>query len=199
MKFIVIDGLDGCGKDTQIKLLAEMYEEMDKNVVVRSHPSQDNVFGRKSKEALLKTGKLNHIKATLFFGLDAIRSVAKYYYRANNIDVLIFSRYIMSVVYLPNYINIVIYKIVSFVLPTSDLMFFLDVTPEESLKRINSRNEETEMFENIEELEKAREKSKKVTYEWNVVNGNESIDVVSAKIKNKCLENTFENLGKEEL
>ena len=26
-KFIVIDGLDGCGKDTQVNLLAEMYEK----------------------------------------------------------------------------------------------------------------------------------------------------------------------------
>ena len=38
-KFIVIDGLDGSGKDTQVKLLAEMYEKQGKNVVVRSHPS----------------------------------------------------------------------------------------------------------------------------------------------------------------
>ena len=40
-KFIVIDGLDGSGKDTQVKLLAEMYEKQGKNVVVRSHPSMD--------------------------------------------------------------------------------------------------------------------------------------------------------------
>lgn len=31
-KFIVIDGLDGAGKDTQVKLLAEMYEKQGKNV-----------------------------------------------------------------------------------------------------------------------------------------------------------------------
>ena len=52
-KFIVIDGLDGSGKDTQVKLLAEMYEKQGKNVVVRSHPSMDNKYGIKSKEALL--------------------------------------------------------------------------------------------------------------------------------------------------
>lgn len=78
MKFIVIDGLDGAGKDTQIDLLAEMYKKQGKNVVVRSHPCNDNKYGRKSKEALLKTGKINHLKATIYFGLDAIRSVRKY-------------------------------------------------------------------------------------------------------------------------
>ena len=42
MKFIAFDGLDGCGKDTQVKLLADMYEEQGKKVVVRSHPCNDN-------------------------------------------------------------------------------------------------------------------------------------------------------------
>lgn len=67
-------------------------------------------------------------------------------------------------------------------------MFFLDVSPEESLKRINSRNEDIEMFENLESLIKAREKSKKVTYNWNVISADDSIEVISKKIKEKCLE-----------
>lgn len=183
-KFIVIDGLDGAGKDTQVKLLAEMYEKQGKNVVVRSHPCKDNKYGIKSKEALFKTGKINHLKATVYFGLDAIRSLRKYYYN-DNIDVLIFSRYIMAVVYLPNVINVIIYKFVSFILPTSEYMFFLDVSPEESLKRIDNRSEDTEMFENMEELKKARFKSKKVTYEWNIINADNSVAEVNNEIKEK--------------
>ncbi|MBQ9026091.1 MAG: thymidylate kinase, partial [Methanobrevibacter sp.] len=162
MKFIAIDGLDGSGKDTQIKLLAQAYEKQGKNVVVRSHPCDDNKYGRKSKQALLKTGKINHLKATVYFGLDAIRSVRKYSHD-DSIDVLIFSRYVLAVMYLPDVVNVIVYKIVCFVLPTSDYMFFLDVSPEESLKRIGSRNEDTEMFENKESLIKARNKSKKFT------------------------------------
>ena len=184
VKFIVIDGLDGAGKDTQVELLVDMYKKQGKNVVVRSHPCKDNKYGVKSKEALLKTGKVNHLKATIYFGLDAIRSVRKYYHN-DNIDVLIFSRYIMAVVYLPNIINVIIYKIVSFILPTSDYMFFLDVSPEESLKRLDKRNEDTEMFENMDELKKARNKSKKVIYEWNVINADDSIVNVNSKIKEK--------------
>ena len=48
-KFIVIDGLDGSGKDTQVRLLAEMYEKQGRSVTVRSHPCNDNRYGRKSK------------------------------------------------------------------------------------------------------------------------------------------------------
>ena len=186
-KFIVIDGLDGSGKDTQVNLIAEAYQKKGRDVTIRSHPCSDNKFGRKSKQALLKTGKLNHIKATIYFGLDAIRSVHMYYYNSD-VDVVIFSRYILAVMYLPDIVNTITYKIVSFILPTSDCMFFLDVSPEESLRRIGSRNEDTEMFENIESLRENRLKSHKFTYNWNVIPGDDSPEVISEKIKKICLE-----------
>ncbi len=186
-KFIVIDGLDGCGKDTQVNLLAQMYEDKGRKVVIRSHPCSDNKFGQRSKQALLKTGKINHIKATLYYGLDAIRSVHMYYYNRDT-DVLIFSRYTLAVAYLPNVVNTIVYKIVSVVLPKSDCMFFLDVTPEESLRRIKSRNEEEEMFENIEALREARSKTEVATYEWNIIPADDPPEVISQKIIDICLE-----------
>lgn len=186
-KFIVIDGLDGSGKDTQVNLIAEAYKRQGREVTVRSHPCSDNRYGRKSKEALLKTGKVNHLKATVYFGLDAIRSVVKYTHD-DNVDILIFSRYILAVMYLPNGINTIVYKIVTFILPTSDCMFFLDITPEESLRRIGSRNEQTEMFENIDSLRENREKSKKFTYNWNVISADDAPEVISQKIVSKCFE-----------
>ena len=186
-KFIVIDGLDGSGKDTQVNLLAQMYEKQGRSVTVRSHPCSDNKYGRKSKQALLKTGKINHIKATIYFGMDAIRSVQMYCHNKDT-DVVIFSRYILAVMYLPNVVNTIVYKVVTFILPTSDCMFFLDVSPEESLRRMDSRNEDTEMFENIESLTKNRLRSQKFTYNWNVIPGDDSAEIISEKIISKCLE-----------
>ena len=90
--------------------------------------------------------------------------------------------------YLPSVVNTITYKLVCFLLPTSDTMFFLDVDPEESLRRIGSRDEEIEMFENIESLTKNRENSKKFTYNWNVIDGNQSIEEINRQIINKCIE-----------
>ena len=168
-------------------MLAKYYRNKGKNVVVRSHPCDDNKYGRKSRQALQKTGKINHIKATIYFGMDAIRSVRKYS-QDDSIDVLIFSRYILAVMYLPSVVNTITYKLVCFLLPHSDTMFFLDVDPEESLRRISSRDEEIEMFENIESLTKNRENSKKFTYNWNVIDGNQSIEEINRQIINKCIE-----------
>ena len=67
-------------------------------------------------------------------------------------------------------------------------MFFLDVSPEESLRRIQSRNEEEEMFENIDDLREVRSKTSKVTYEWNVIPADGPAEVISSEIIAKCLE-----------
>lgn len=186
-KFIVIDGLDGSGKDTQVNLLADMYKKQGRDVTIRSHPCCDNKFGRKSKIALTKKGKLNHLLATLYFGLDALRSVQMYYYNKDT-DVVIFSRYTMAVAYLPDAVGGIVYKIVSLTLPKSDCMFFLDVSPEESKRRIEARGDVEEMFDSLESLKKVRSRTKNVTYEWNVVSGDDPVDVISQKIINKCLE-----------
>ncbi len=75
MRFIVIEGLDGSGKDTQAYLLRDYLTGKGENVVLRIHPSQDNAFGRISKKALMKGGKFQRIVATLFYGFDVVRSV----------------------------------------------------------------------------------------------------------------------------
>ena len=44
------------------------------------------------------------------------------------------------------------------------------------------------MFENIESLRENRLKSQKFTYNWNVIPGDDSPEVISEKIKKICLE-----------
>lgn len=180
MKFIVIDGLDGCGKDTQSRLIKDKYESQGQKVILRSHPTKDNHWGLSSKKCLLKTGKINHIKATIYYIFDILRSLRLYY--NNKVDTLIFVRYSLAVAYVPFPLGEYLYKIICLVLPTSNYMFFIDVKPEELMNRLVKRGESLEMFENIESLKKTRTKVKKITTNWNIINGHENIETIHNNI-----------------
>jgi dTMP kinase len=178
MRFIVVDGLDGSGKDTQANLISQKYLEEGETVILRSHPSSDNKYGIKAKKSLLGKGKFNKTKASIYYALDVIRSVRMYYGKA---DTVIFVRYLMGVAYLPFILAKLFYKIFETILPTSQYMFFLDVTPEEALKRLQSREEE-EIFENIDDLIKVRKKALKLANNWYIINSNHSIKDVQKEI-----------------
>ncbi len=179
MRFIVIDGLDGSGKDTQANLIHQKYILKGENVILRSHPSDDNHYGIKAKKALLGTGKLNKFKASLYYALDVIRSVKMYY---NKADTVIFVRYLMGVAYLPFPVAKFLYIIFAFFLPASKYMFFIDVNPDVALKRLKKRDD-TEMFENLEDLIKVRKKALKLAQKWNIINGNEAVEDVQEQIE----------------
>ncbi|MCK9150547.1 thymidylate kinase [Methanobacterium alcaliphilum] len=179
MRFIIIDGLDGAGKDTHAQLIVEKYVSQGENVIFRSHPESDNQYGIKAKEALLGKGKLNHIKASFYYALDVIRSLKLYHDKSA--DTLIFSRYLLGVAYLPNPLDKVLYKILAAVLPTTHYMFFLDVAPEESLNRVSQRDEH-EMFENMDDLVKTRQKALDLVNDWHIINTCGSIESVQKKI-----------------
>jgi len=196
-KFIVIDGFDGSGKDTQSQFLYEMYKnkasnnnESIKNVVLRSNPEEDNFFGRKSHEALLKDGNINKILATIFFAFDVIRSIILYYHKS---DVLIFSRYLLAATYFPKSLVKMVYRIFSYILPTSSFMFYLDLPPEIAMERIKYRNtnnnQEFQMFENIESLKKTREKVNLISHDWIKIDGSKDKIEIKEEIESILGEN----------
>jgi dTMP kinase len=191
MRFIVVDGLDGSGKSTHAQMIREKYLQMGENVILREHPSPDNPYGLKAKKALLGRGKINKIKAALYYALDVIRSVRRYY---GNGETLIMVRYLMGVTYLPLPLARLLYWIFTAALPTSDYMFFLDLEPEEALKRLLDRDEE-EMFENLEDLTQVRDKALQLVKDWHIINTAGSIGEVQQRI-NLILEELDANDGK---
>jgi dTMP kinase len=178
MRFIIVDGLDGSGKDTHANLIREKYLSKGDTVIVRTHPSNDNSYGLKAKNALLGHGKINHIMASVYYALDVIRSVRKYDRQA---ETIIMVRYLMGVAYLPFPIAKILYIFFSNILPTSDYMFFLDVEPDELLKRLEKRNEH-EMFENLNDLIKVRSKALKLAKNWHIINTGDSIEHAQKEI-----------------
>ena len=180
-RFIAIDGLDGSGKDTQARLIKEKYEK-EGTVIIRSHPTTDNFFGRTSKNALQheEETKWNKIVATIFYGADAIRSLIKYY---GKYDTVIFVRYTLAVSYLKKSLSVPVYKLVCFALPVSEYFFYLDVSPKVLMERIEKRKDKAEIFENYDDFVKVRAKAEPVLYNWHVIPANDGPDVIFSRIE----------------
>jgi dTMP kinase len=181
MRFIVLDGLDGVGKDTHALLIKKRYEENGEKVIIRSHPESDNFFGRKAKKALYGEGKINKLKASIYYMLDVLRSVRKYY-RKKECDTLIMVRYLVGTAYLPSKLAKIAYNFFYKFVPTSEYMFFLDASPKELVNRIEKRDEK-EMFETLTELVKVRKKSLMLVKNWNIIDTSGTIENTSSQIE----------------
>ncbi len=187
MRFVVIDGLDAAGKDTHARMIKKRYESMGESVILRSHPSSDNAYGYRARQALLSRGKKSQLEASAYYAMDVIRSVKKYHGKA---DTVIFVRYLCGVAYLPYPVARGFYRFFSKLLPTTDYMFFLDVKPEIALERINGR-ENVQMFENIESLEKVRDRALRIVNDWHIIDTSRPIDKVQGDIH--CILDKLDN------
>lgn len=187
MRLIIVDGLDGVGKDTHAQLIKKRYEEKGESVLVRSHPESDNFFGKKAKKALLGKGKINKLNASVFYALDVLRSIKKYYGR-KDYDALIMVRYLMGTAYIPTKLAKMAYQFFENFVPTSDYMFFLDAPPKELLERVKER-EEKEMFESLDELVKVRKIALSLARNWIIIDTAGSIENTFA-----CIEETLDKL-----
>ncbi|MHA2297149.1 MAG: thymidylate kinase [Candidatus Hodarchaeales archaeon] len=176
-RFIVIDGTDGCGKDTQAYLLTRELIKEGQNVMLRIHPSP-TIFGRITKKGLERGGKAFVLIATLFFIADIFWSW-KFYFK-KKFDSIIFVRYLMTTAYLPSSLIRIGYVFFASFLPDPDLAIYLDVIPETSMKRITARGGKLEEFETIDKLKKKRGKMAILAREfgWVTVNGNGTIEEV---------------------
>ncbi|MBC6996228.1 dTMP kinase [Neolewinella lacunae] len=163
-QFIVIEGLDGSGKSTQIEMLKDRLQgrgeacwltaeptELPTGRFIRSILRGDVSADPRTVAALYAADRIEHLHhpsegvlAQLAAGYHVISS--RYYfsslaYQAEYAD--------------PGWVaSLNLYA--KRTLP-ADLTIFLDLSPEQSMERIESRGAEKEMFENLEKLAHVRE------------------------------------------
>lgn len=182
MKMIVVDGIDGSGKSTVASWVAEHYQGLGEKVLVRTHPS-GSFWGRLSRRSLTSEGKLMKTMATIFFIIDVLDSLRRMR-RWRDYDKVIFVRYVMATAYLPKGTHRMGYKFFCNILPIPQRLLLVDTSPECALSRIEARDHEREMFENLDSLTRVRCKVLELSEQgWMVLDNSGSVESSRSQLK----------------
>ncbi|WP_297438928.1 dTMP kinase [Thermococcus sp.] len=161
--FIVMEGIDGAGKSTQARLLAEWFEEQGYETVLTKEPT-DTAFGKLirrlvltgGREGIIDGARISHEAEALLFAADRAEHVHKLIKPSvESGKVVISDRYFYSSLAYQWARGLDLEWLVDLnrfaIRP--DLTVLLDLPVKESMKRINGRSIKTE-FDKIAELQK---------------------------------------------
>ena len=163
--FIAFEGIDGSGKSTQVKLLAQKLEQAGHKVYCTFEPT-DGPIGSMIKDIFKHKFEADHRTIAGLYVADRVEHVVN---KKNGIlkkmedgytvitDRYYFSSYAYQGVHMP--LDWVIEaNSLSADLLRPDLNIFIDITPELSTERIKAGRNSMELYENIENLRHVREK-----------------------------------------
>lgn len=187
-KFIVIEGLDLSGKDTQIDLLKRYLSKTNDKVAVVSNVSSSPIG--KTIRTLLSTPEIyisSRQMACIF--ISELHIVAKDIERllVEGFTVIC-SRWFYSTLAYAGKERTVYNSIkeMSKVCVEPDIVIFLDITPDIALSRLNSRGTESDVYENIDKLTSVYNMYKTVIVEYKnkfiVIDANQPFDKVHKDI-----------------
>jgi deoxyribose-phosphate aldolase/dTMP kinase len=153
-KFIVFEGLDGSGQSTQAKLLKEFLNK-EADIILTKEPTLDSDAGRKIREVLDKKIEIQPNELQELFTQDRKEHLENLIIpNLKEGKIVISDRYFFSTFAYGAAdgldLNWLIEINNSFLLP--NLTFFLKVSPEMCIKRIEKRGEKKTLFEKKEKL-----------------------------------------------
>ena len=163
--FIVFDGMDGCGKSSQLSRLHDYLFRIDKKVRILT--TREPTFGQYGQKirAMLKKHKDPFSDSETLLKLyvkdreDHINNLIKPFLRKDggNVSIVLCDRYYYSTIAYQHTQGIPLNKVISVnkKFPKPDLAIILDLHPETALHRI-SRERAVEKFEKIEFMEDLR-------------------------------------------
>ena len=193
--FIVLEGIDGAGKSTQARLLAEWFQERGEEVVLTKEPT-DTAFGKLirrlvltgGREGIIDGARISHEAEALLFAADRAEHVEKLIKPSLKAGKIVISdRYFYSSLAYQWARGLDLEWLIDLnrfaVRP--DLAILLDLPVKESMKRLRSRSIKSE-FDKIAELQKAvRENYLKLAErfpEMKIVNALASVEDIHSDI-----------------
>lgn len=162
-RFIVFEGIDGAGKTTQINLLAKHLSEQGRAVYCTAEPTE-TVSGGLLRDALSGVTRRTICEMAAMFVFDRINhnvnpvnGIQKML--ADGFDVICDRYYYSSLAYQgsgtdPEWVSNMNLNCPEIMRP--DVCIFLDLTPEQSMARINRNRATQEIYENEEKLTQVR-------------------------------------------
>ena len=113
-----------------------------------------------------------YLLSSAFYMFDVLGSVVRLPLWRRRYDTVVFVRYLLATAYLPDRLAHLAYDIFASVLPVPECLLLVDVEPENALRRIESRQHEEEMFENLPALVIVRERVLSLATTWEVLDNN---------------------------
>ncbi len=157
---IVFEGIDGAGKSTQAEILMKTLKEKGFSVVYFREPSEGK-WGREIKRKAAYPDSLSPEEELELFLKDRKENVEKNLKPAlKKKKIVILDRYYFSTIAYQGAKGIDqerIKRMNEGFVAEPDLVFFLDVDPQEGLDRIKNRRKKDKLFERAEYLVKVRE------------------------------------------
>ncbi|MDD4026696.1 MAG: dTMP kinase [Candidatus Shapirobacteria bacterium] len=194
-KFIVFEGIDGCGKGTQIEKLQNYFEQNGIKTIVTCEHTRNLPVGKLIEVTLNGGEKMDPLALQLCFVADRRDHYKKVIEPAiENDEFVISDRYYGSTVaYTEEEKKQMMLELNENVVPRADLTIFLDIDAETAIKRIDEGRSTKTIFERKEKLEQCRRSylwfCEKMGDDVVVIDGNRDMDIIHKdileKLKNK--------------
>jgi len=184
--FIVLEGIDGCGKSTQAKLLGAWLSQQGKEVLLTAEPTRTRV-GKLIREILSGGEQVDPKTLALLFTADRAQHLATEVEPAiAEGKVVVCERYVHSTVAYQEAQGVSRRWLIELnrFAPEADVTFLLDVEPGLGASRTSTG----EIFENGEFLEKVRDNYLKFDRGIAKLDGSRSVGEVFCEMKDRLRE-----------
>jgi len=202
-KFIVIEGIDGCGKTTQLNELSKWLPNsglMKKNAeLIKTREPGGSLLGKKLRTLILdnhENNKPSSLAELLLYSADRAEHVSKVIIPAlNKGNWVISDRFADSTLAYQGYgrnISLEVIKNIESIVcqgKSPDLTIFLKISPEESILRRKNEIPDRMESEGIKFLEKVHKGFELIANEkkWEVISASQNIQTISNQIKEVLL------------
>lgn len=193
--FIVLEGIDGAGGETQTRLLVEFLEKMGIQTKVLSYPNPESPIGKIIYDYLNKRFELSPDVQMSLYATDMLLDRESINAALKDDVVVIANRYFLSTLAyqcgvkgVPEKDGLDFASLMR--LPVPDLVIFIDISHETSVRRkyhekgnLDRHEEDKDFLKRVRESYLNLVDKKIFTNEWIVVDGEKSIEDVAAEIR----------------